>query len=284
MSWVIPPKAPRGGLSSTTAGDYGFAYGVFEKVGGLTMKERLIRRILDPLKMESTMPGIGDERLQGLRARLVSPYRNDPASTETLKRQTATGTGELFASSGIASSARRLGAICQCSRHESSALGRRARGDDAACSIDRRHMSSVWCRLVRAGATSSRNLSGTTDTARRTLRCSCAFPAETYAGRARQFRPAVGQQLARRRRSPDFAGRHLLCEALCHRRRTAEFVSPDFDARPLRSYSVWTNCTKAVLRRFMMMRSLHRLWPATTSAGGTREKTRSGCRLVAVVA
>ena len=38
-------------------GRYGFTYGVFEKVGGLTLKERLIRRILD-----AAQDGIDDAR------------------------------------------------------------------------------------------------------------------------------------------------------------------------------------------------------------------------------
>ena len=66
-------------------GRYGFTYGVFEKVGGLPLKERLIRRILAPLEMKSTMPGIGDERYKHLRGRLVTPYRYDPVSRRHVK-------------------------------------------------------------------------------------------------------------------------------------------------------------------------------------------------------
>jgi CubicO group peptidase (beta-lactamase class C family) len=86
-------------------GRYGFAYGVFEKVGGLTLKERMIRRILAPLKMDSTMPGIGDERYRRLRDRLVMPYRYDSVQRRHVKSPEALRTGDLYASSGLASSA-----------------------------------------------------------------------------------------------------------------------------------------------------------------------------------
>jgi CubicO group peptidase (beta-lactamase class C family) len=86
-------------------GRYGFAYGVFEKVGGLTLKERMIRRILAPLKMDSTMPGIGDERYRRLRDRLVMSYRHDPVQRGHIKAPDAQRTGDLYASSGLASSA-----------------------------------------------------------------------------------------------------------------------------------------------------------------------------------
>jgi len=88
-----------------SGGRYGFVYGVFEKVGGLTLKERLIRRILTPLKMESTMPGIGDERYKHLRDKLVTPYRYDPVQHRHVKDARILGMGELYASSGMASSA-----------------------------------------------------------------------------------------------------------------------------------------------------------------------------------
>ena len=86
-------------------GRYGFAYGVFEKVGGLTMQERLIRRVLTPLKMESTMPGTGDERYKHLRDRLVTPYRHDPVQHRHIRSANELRMGELYASSGMASSA-----------------------------------------------------------------------------------------------------------------------------------------------------------------------------------
>ena len=66
-------------------GRYGFIYGVFEKVGGLPLKERLIRLVLAPLDMKSTMPGIGDERYKHLRDRLVTPYRYDPVNRRHVK-------------------------------------------------------------------------------------------------------------------------------------------------------------------------------------------------------
>ncbi len=88
-----------------SGGRYGFTYGVFEKVGGLTLKERLIRRILAPLAMGSTMPGIGDERYKHLRGRLVMPYRYDPASRRHVKAPEVLQAGDLFASSGMASTA-----------------------------------------------------------------------------------------------------------------------------------------------------------------------------------
>jgi CubicO group peptidase (beta-lactamase class C family) len=86
-------------------GRYGFAYGVFEKVGGLTLKERTIKRILEPLKMESTMPGIGDERYRRLRDRLVKPYRHDPTQRKHIAAPDELRSGEMYASSGMASSA-----------------------------------------------------------------------------------------------------------------------------------------------------------------------------------
>ena len=86
-------------------GRYGFIYGVFEKVGGMPLKERLIRRILVPLRMESTMPGIGDDALKHLKARLVTPYRYDPLSRRHVKAPDVLAMGEVFASSGMASSA-----------------------------------------------------------------------------------------------------------------------------------------------------------------------------------
>lgn len=86
-------------------GRYGFCYGVFEKVGGLALKERLIQRILVPLKLESTMPGIGDSRYKHLRGRLVTPYRYDETSRKHIKALDVLEMGDLFASSGIASSA-----------------------------------------------------------------------------------------------------------------------------------------------------------------------------------
>ena len=64
-------------------GRYGFAYGVFEKVGGLTMKERLIRRVLTPLKMESTMPGTGDGALQALARQACDAVSPRSSSAQT---------------------------------------------------------------------------------------------------------------------------------------------------------------------------------------------------------
>jgi CubicO group peptidase (beta-lactamase class C family) len=86
-------------------GRYGFTYGVFEKVGGLPLKERLIRRVLGPLAMKSTMPGIGDERYKHLRGRLVTPYRYDPVKRRHVKAPDVLQAGDLFASTGMASSA-----------------------------------------------------------------------------------------------------------------------------------------------------------------------------------
>jgi CubicO group peptidase (beta-lactamase class C family) len=86
-------------------GRYSFTYGVFEKVGGSPLKERLIRRILVPLEMKSTMPGIGDERYKHLRGRLVTPYRYDPVSRRHVKAPDVLQMRDLFASSGIATSA-----------------------------------------------------------------------------------------------------------------------------------------------------------------------------------
>ncbi|MGP0070270.1 MAG: serine hydrolase [Isosphaeraceae bacterium] len=86
-------------------GRYGFTYGVFEKVGGLPLKERLIRRVLAPLDMKSTMPGIGDERYKHLRGRLVTPYRYDPVNRRHVKTPDVFQAGDLFASTGMASSA-----------------------------------------------------------------------------------------------------------------------------------------------------------------------------------
>ena len=88
-----------------SGGRYGFSYGVFEKVGGLPLKERLIRRLLVPLGLGSTMPGIGDERYKHLRGRLVTPYRYDPASRRHVKAPEVLRASDLFASSGMASSA-----------------------------------------------------------------------------------------------------------------------------------------------------------------------------------
>ena len=88
-----------------SGGRYGFSYGVFEKVGGLPLKERLIRRVLDPLEMKSTMPGIGDERDKRLRGRLVTPYRYDPVNRRHVKAPDVLQAGDMFASTGMASSA-----------------------------------------------------------------------------------------------------------------------------------------------------------------------------------
>jgi CubicO group peptidase (beta-lactamase class C family) len=86
-------------------GRFGFVSGVFEKVGGMPLKERLIQRILTPLKMDSTMPGIGDRRYQHLRDRLVTPYRYDEQRRRHAEAPEVLQMGDLYASSGMASSA-----------------------------------------------------------------------------------------------------------------------------------------------------------------------------------
>jgi CubicO group peptidase (beta-lactamase class C family) len=90
---------------SYSGGRYGFVYGVFEKVGGLSLKERLIERILTPLHLESTLPGIGDKRYKHLRDRLVTPYRYDSAQRRHIKAADVLDEGDLYASAGMASSA-----------------------------------------------------------------------------------------------------------------------------------------------------------------------------------
>jgi CubicO group peptidase (beta-lactamase class C family)/pimeloyl-ACP methyl ester carboxylesterase len=86
-------------------GRFGFVYGVFEKAGGQPLKEQLIQRILKPLKLGSTLPGIGDGRYKELRPRLVTPYRYDSAQHKNQAARDVLRMGDLFASSGMASSA-----------------------------------------------------------------------------------------------------------------------------------------------------------------------------------
>jgi hypothetical protein len=51
------------------------------------------------------MPGIGDERYKHLRGRLVTPHRYDPVSRRHVEAPEVLRAGDLFASSGVASSA-----------------------------------------------------------------------------------------------------------------------------------------------------------------------------------
>src|SRR5205807_3705897 len=88
-----------------SGGRYGFVFGVLEKRGGLPLKERLIQRILTPLAMDSTMPGIGSSRHGHLRERLVTPYRYDLKSRRHVEALDVLKMGDLFASAGMAGSA-----------------------------------------------------------------------------------------------------------------------------------------------------------------------------------
>jgi CubicO group peptidase (beta-lactamase class C family) len=85
-------------------GRFGFVYGVFEKAG-TPLRDRLVQRILVPLHMDSTLPGIGDAELQNLRDRLVTPYRYDSALHRHVEAPDVLKMGDLYASTGVASSA-----------------------------------------------------------------------------------------------------------------------------------------------------------------------------------
>ena len=195
-------------------GRYGFAYGVFEKVGGLTLKKRMIGRILKPLKMESTMPGIGDERSKHLRDRLVTPYRYDAVQHRHVKAAEMLGMGELYASSGMASSAIDLVRFAHAlDSDEILSAGSHAAMTQPAVSTDGYVLPYGIGWFVQEYDGEKLNWHygyGAADSAS-AVRVSSA---KTHPDRDFQFRPDVGLQFARRRRSSDFAGRHLLRKAL----------------------------------------------------------------------
>ena len=195
-------------------GRYGFAYGVFEKVGGLTLKERMIRRILAPLKMESTMPGIGDERYRRLRDRLVMPYRYDSVQRRHVKAPDVLRTGELYASSGLASSALDL------VRFAHALDTNLILSADAHAAMTQPAVSTDGYALPYGIGWFVQNCDderlvwhygyGAADSALLVQ----SPPAKSHAGCARQFRPDVSVQFARRRRYLDFAHRRFVREAL----------------------------------------------------------------------
>ena len=221
------------------------------------------------------MPGIGDERYKHLRGRLVTPYRYDPVTASgTSRRRTCFGRATCIASSGMASSAIDLVRFAHAlDTDEILSADAHAEMTRPAVSTDghmlpygvgwfvQKHDGEKLVWHYGYGAADSALL---VRVPRRSL---------TLVALANSDQMSACSLLG----DGDVLTSPVAVSFVKH------FVSPE--NAPLRvsrlrrgdrvgGTSTWTSCARAALRRSTMTRSSRRLWPVTTSAGETRERSR----------
>ena len=95
-------------------GRYNFIYGVFEQMSGEKYPEalhgELEKRVLRPLKLESTLTGYPTTNQSSLRGRVVTPYSFDATKREYRVNQGAMSQQVAYPSSGLLSSVKDLAA------------------------------------------------------------------------------------------------------------------------------------------------------------------------------
>lgn len=90
-------------------GRYNFIYGVFEKVSGQTrvpqaFPQELQARVLEPLKLTSTLPGYPANGSDPMKSRIVTPYRFDAARQAFTVNTDAYNATTVYPASGLLSS------------------------------------------------------------------------------------------------------------------------------------------------------------------------------------
>ena len=95
-------------------GRYNFIYGVFQQMNGLKFPEgynrELETRIVQPLKLEGTLPGYPDTNKNVIRTRIVTPYSYDAARNEFAVNRGALKPGNAYPGAGLLSSIKDLAA------------------------------------------------------------------------------------------------------------------------------------------------------------------------------